>query len=623
VKRLSDVLFGRPLSTQEAERQQIGPFVGVGVLGLDALASAAYGPEAALTVLLPLGRAGVAAITPILCLVVAVLLIVCFSYRQTIAAYPSGGGSYTVAKENFGVSFGLVAGAGLCLDYVLNVAVAISSGVGALVSVFPVLLPQTLPLCLGILGFLTVINLRGIRDTGFAFVFPTWLFVASLLGCMAVGVVKTIFFAGSPEPVVVPPRLAFPPETAGAWVLLRAFASGCTAMTGVEAVSNAVPIFREPATHQARRTLSFIVIILASMLLGLAVLCPAYGIGATEPGKPGYESVLSQVVATVAGRGAVYLVTMGATMIVLGLSANTSFADFPRVCRMLAGDKFLPDVFAHQGRRLVFSHGIVTLAALAAALLIGFRGITDRLIPLFAIGAFLAFTMSQAGMVAHWRRVGGPRARRSQLINGVGATVTAGTLLIVLISKFAEGAWVALLLIPATFVMLRRVNRYEKRFGAETALERPLDVGVGLPPIMVVPMRRWDRIAEKGLRLALQLSADVHAVQVLTDLEKENLKDRWHSIVEEPARRAGRKAPELHVLPSDYRELIDPLFRYICALRDANPSREIAVVIPEVVEHRWYHYVFRHHTAAALTALLLWKAGPRVLVIHAPWYLTD
>jgi hypothetical protein len=283
----------------------------------------------------------------------------------------------------------------------------------------------------------------------------------------------------------------------------------------------------------------------------------------------------------------------------------------------------LPDVFARRGRRLAFSYGIVVLALLAGVLLIFFGGVTDRLIPLFAIGAFLAFSLSQAGMVAHWSRIAGPHARRSQWINAVGAVVTTGTFFVILVSKFEEGAWISLLLIPATLFILRRVRRYEQHLAAETALDRPLDLTGPLPPLMVVPLWRWDRIAEKGLRLAMTLSPDVHAVQVLTELVPDDMSSRWRTLVEEPARVAGRKPPELHVLPSSYRELLGPLFHYVCELRDRTPERTIAVVLPEIVERRWYHYIFRHHAAAAMTAMLLWKGGPRVLVIQAPWYLCD
>jgi amino acid transporter len=416
---LLDWLLGRPLATREEENQHIGPGSGIPVLGLDALSSAAYGPEAALTLLIPLGAAGLAYSLPILAIICAILVIVYLSYRQTIAAYSSGGGSYTVAKENLGPHAGLLAGAALAIDYILNAAVGVSAGVGALVSAFPALLPHTLALCLAILGLIAVVNLRGIRESGAAFMLPTYAFIGSLAIVIAVGLIRSLAAGGAPEPVERPPALPAAVEVAGTWVLFRAFASGCTAMTGVEAVSNAVPIFRKPAIQTAQRTLTAIIAILVALLAGIGYLCRAYGIGATEPGAAGYQSVLSMLVAAVFGRGAFYYATIVAITAVLALSANTSFAGFPRLCRMLAEDRYLPGTFAERGRRLVFSTGIVVLTALAGALLVVFGGITDRLIPLFAIGALLAFTLSQAGMVLSLTLRDAPRSKLvSQLIRG-------------------------------------------------------------------------------------------------------------------------------------------------------------------------------------------------------------
>ncbi len=375
---LSDYLFGRPLATDEEGEQRVGVIAGIPMLGLDALGSAAYGPEAALTLLIPLGAAGVAYVGPISALIVILLLVVYVSYRQTILAYPGGGGSYTVARENLGQTAGLFAAAALMLDYVLVVAVGISAGVGALVSALPVLQPHTLALCLAILGFITIVNLRGVRESGLAFVVPTYLFVVSLLAVLGFGLVKTLLAGGHPSAVVPPPTPPVATEAAGLWLLTRAFASGCTAMTGVEAVSNGVTAFREPAVAHARRTLTMIIALLALMLAGIAVLCSAYGVAATVPGKPGFDSVLSQLVAAVAGRGVIYYVTIGSTLVVLALSANTGFADFPRLCRVVAQDGYLPGAFAHRGRRLVYSQGIMVSGRSVGCVAGGvFRGITS------------------------------------------------------------------------------------------------------------------------------------------------------------------------------------------------------------------------------------------------------
>ena len=390
---LLDKLLGRPLASHEEEGQKVGVVAGVPMLGLDALSSSAYGPEAALTLLLPLGLLGLRYIGPIILVILAILAILYFSYRQTIAAYPTGGGSYTVASENLGVQWGLLAAAALLLDYILNVAVGISAGIGALVSAVPVLHDYILILCLATLGLLTVVNLRGIRESGMAFVLPTYLFVGSLGAVLGLGIFKTLTHGGHPVPVIPPPALPAATASVGLWLLMRSFASGCTAMTGVEAVSNGVSVFAEPAVPRAQRTLTVIVVILGILLAGIAYLGKAYGIGATDPDKAGYQSVISQLVSAVIGRGFCYYVTIGSVLTVLALSANTSFADFPRLCHLIAEDDFLPHAFAHKGRRLVYSLGITILAGFSALLLILFGGITDRLIPLFAVGAFLAFTL--------------------------------------------------------------------------------------------------------------------------------------------------------------------------------------------------------------------------------------
>src|SRR5580658_2137317 len=454
-----NVLFGRPLASSEDEGQRISPQQGIPTFGLDALSSAAYGPEAALTILLPLGLLGVRYIVPLTAAVIVLLIIVYFSYRQTIAAYPQGGGSYTVAKENLGEGAGLLAAAALMIDYLLNVAVGISAGIGALVSAVPRLLPHTLAMCLAVLVILTIVNLRGIKEAGTAFVAPTYLFVGTLVIVILIGLYKVVVSGGHPVAVVTPPP-AVPSslQLVGLWILVRAFASGCTALTGVEAVSNGVQAFRKPVVPAARATLTAIIAILIVLLGGIALLLPYYKIMATDPGAPGYQSVLSMLTAAVAGKGIFYDVTMFSVLLVLCLSANTSFADFPRLCRMVARDDYLPHSLTTRGRRLVFSQGIWALAILAALLLILFGGVTDRLIPLFAVGAFMAFTLSQAGMVGHWLRTSkGWEAWHSILINGLGAFATGLTMLVIVVAKFVEGAWVVVVLLPLLLVFMGRI----------------------------------------------------------------------------------------------------------------------------------------------------------------------
>jgi amino acid transporter len=620
---LTNLLFGRRLASDEEGEQRVGVLAGIPMLGLDALGSAAYGPEAALTLLLPLGVAGLRYAGPISTLIIVLLLVVYFSYRQTIEAYPHGGGSYTVARENLGTTAGLLAAAALMLDYVLVVAVGISAGVGALISALPTLQPFTLALCLAILALITVVNLRGVRESGLAFVVPTYLFIGSLLTVLVIGAVKAAVAGGQPEPVTVPAELPAAATAASFWLLMRSFASGCTAMTGVEAVSNGVTAFREPAVAHAGRTLTAIILLLAVMLAGIAYVCWAYGIGATEPGQPGYDSILSQVTAAVVGRGWFYYITIGSVLSVLALSANTGFADFPRLCRVIALDGFLPHSFAHRGRRLVYSRGILVLATLSAGLLIGFGGITDNLIPLFAVGAFLAFTLSQAGMVAHWKRAGGAHARRSTLINGAGAVCTGITLAVVLVSKFTEGAWVMILLIPALLAMFIGVRAHYRTVGREVATDAPLDATNLQRPLILLPIRGWSTITRKALRFALKLSCDVYVLHIADD-EKTmaELEDTWDQRVRAPVLAEGLPAPKLFVIYSPYRQLYAPLRQVVLDLERAHPGRDIAVIVPELVRTRWYHYLLHNQTAAVIKAYLLFSGFRRVVVINVPWYLS-
>ena len=517
---LIDILLGRPLATEEEKAERIGPWRGIPVFGLDAISSAAYGPEAALTVLIPLSMAGVRYIWPITLSIIVLLGVVYFSYRQTITAYPQGGGSYTVASENLGVWPGLLAAAALMIDYILTAAVGISAGVGALVSAVPSLQPHTLLMCLGILVLLTIVNLRGVQQTGGVFMLPTYLFIACLLGMIAIGIAKTVLSGGHPIPVVAPPRLPGATAAVSAWLLLRAFASGCTAMTGVEAVSNGVMAFRDPTDKCARQTLTVIIAILAVMLGGIGYLCPVYGIAATVPGQEGYKSILSQLIAAITGQGAFYWINIISILIVLALSANTAFADFPRLARAIARNGYLPHALTLRGRRLVFTPGIYALAILTGVLLTMFSGVTDRLIPLYAVGAFLAFTLSQAGMVMHWKKNGGRHAGKSMAINAIGAIATGITVCVVLIAKFTDGAWITVLLIPALMLIMYSVHHHYARVERATALDRPVNTGNLCPPIALIPVGRLSAVTEKTLRFAWSISKQVIFIHVECDEDR-------------------------------------------------------------------------------------------------------
>ena len=625
---LFDVLFGRPLANSEQRAEHVGPSAGLPIFGLDALSSAAYGPEAALTLLIPLGLMGVHYIVPISLAIIILLVIVFFSYRQTIDAYPQGGGSYTVASENLGTYPGLLAAAALMIDYVLTAAVGISAGVGALISVDPgALQKHTLSICLGILFLLALINMRGVRETGGAFIIPTYLFIGTLLVVICVGLFKAIISGGHPHPVVAPPRLPAATTAISLWLVLKVFSSGCTAMTGVEAVSNGVTAFREPRCKTAKTTLTIIIAMLIVLLAGIALLCRYYGIGAVDPNSPHYQSVLSELTAAVMGRGIFYYVTIGSILLVLSLSANTAFADFPRLTRAIALDKFLPGVFIIRGRRLLYSHGIYALTTFTAVLLIIFRGVTDRLIPLYAIGAFLAFTLSQAGMVMHWRRQKHKGAGLHMFINGLGAFATGVTVLVVLVAKFVEGAWITAVMIPLLIFLMMRVKRHYNRVAAEVNCERPLCLDDISPPIVLIPMERWSRIAEKGVRFALMLSQDIRAVHVHTgddqDIEarEDELTPIWQHMVVEPLQDAKLPIPKLIILRSPFRFIVQPLVDYILKIEAENPHRQIAVMVPELVVSHWWQNLLHNQRAQVLKLLLLVKGSQRVLVINIPWYL--
>lgn len=616
---LFDFVLGRPLATSEERAEQIGPAKAIPIFGLDALGSAAYGPEAALTLLIPLGLAGLNYIVPLSASIIVLLVIVYLSYRQTIAAYPTGGGSYIVAHQNLGIFSGLLAASALLIDYALDAAVGISAGIGALTSAVPALHPHTLMLCLVALFLLTVVNLRGVSETGAVFLIPTYLF----LGCMAIalglGLVKTIASGGHPAPVIKPPVA----QAAGAvslWLLLKAYASGCTALTGVEAVSNGVGAFREDRTRNARRTLGIIILALGVMLAGIAVLAKAYGIVATDPNGNNYQSILSMLFAAVTGRGWFYYLAIGSVLLLLSLSANTAFADFPRVCRFVAEDGYLPSAFANRGRRLVYSEGIVVLAILTGALLIGFGGITDRLIPLFAVGAFLAFTMSQAGMVAHWKREGGKRAWHNMLLNGVGACATGLTVILVIVAKFAEGAWITLIAIPALLVTMYGVSRHYKKIKREIASQRPLECQLPSPPILVITMQGWTRVNEQALRAAMAISHEIKVVHVSEDEKPNDFCDKWEEFIARPARQANLPVPELVELRSPYRLIITPIVDYVKQLAADNSDRRIITVVPEFVQRRWYQWLLHTQRAEILKGRLLMEGNDRISVLNIPWY---
>ena len=619
------LVFGRRLANRESQGRKIGWFEGVPAMGLDGLGSSAYGPEAALAVLLPLGAAGLGYIGWVIAPVIALLGILYLSYRQIILAYPSNGGAYTVAQANLGERGALLAAAALMTDYVLNVAVGISAGVGALTSAVPALHAYTLPLCLGILVLVAVANLRGTREAGWLFALPTYLFLASFLFILGLALVRATASGGAPVPVVAPAPLAA--GTAGAaagwWLLVRAFAAGCTAMTGVEAVSNGVSAFREPVVREARRTLTVICAALALLLAGVALAAAHYQVGAMDQTRGDYQSVLSQLAGAAVGRGALYHVAMVSLLAVLCLSANTSFVGFPRMCQLVARDGYLPRPFAQADRRLVFSAGVIFLTLTAGALLVAFGGITDRLIPLFAIGAFLTFSVSQIGMVVHWRRAGGEPRRLA--INAVGAAVTLAALAVITAAKFVQGAWLVLLAVPAIVLLLRATNRYYARQAARLAPDATFAVEEHDPPTVLVAYEERTRMSDRALRFAMTLSPDVVAIH-LTGLsgpdDEEDLarvRSEFEHDITAPLTAAGEIAPRLMMVPAPYREIDGPLLELVAKIDAATPGRSVAIIIPELVLRRWWERLLHGRRAARLRDQLMAHAGPRLMVVSSPW----
>ena len=628
---ISDVVFGKPLATSEERAEQIGVAAGIPIFGLDALTSAAYGPEAAMALLIPLGIASTGYIVPIISAILILLVIVFFSYRQTIAAYPNGGGSYTVASENLGEKAGLLAAAALMIDYILTASVGISAGVTALTSEVPSLAPHTLLLCLLILAILAIVNMRGVKDTGATFMAPTLLFIGTLLVTIGVGVFKAFASGLHPVPVeALPPRPAAGEHLIGLaliWLVMKAFSSGCAAMTGVEAVSNGVMAFKEPRSKNAQITLTVIIGILIILLFGTAWLAKAYGIMAMDPGDQHFQSMLSILVSAVFGRNWFYYVTMSSVLLALALSANTAFADFPRLTRAIAIHDYLPHVFILRGRRLLFSHGIYALTGFTAVILILFDGVTDRLIPLYAIGAFLAFTLSQAGMVIHWKKQDGEVGHEHKgrawhmFVNGIGALATGLTTIVVLASKFLDGAWVTALLVPTLILIMYSVKRHYTRVHSEMVDRTPINLENLTQPIVVIPMAQWDRITEKALRFALLLSKEIKVAHVYSEDDPDTLVSCWDEMVAEPLKKEGMQEPELVRIQSSYRFVIAPLMDYILGLERDNPDRKVAVLLPELVVRHWWENALHGQRVQLLKLLLLLRAKQRVVVINIPWYL--
>lgn len=607
---LKRLLVGRPLANQAADTQRLPKRIALAVFSSDAVSSTAYGTEVILTVLVPV--AGVAAIgylVPLSLVVIGVLIILVLSYRQTIYAYPNGGGSYIVSRENLGKNPSLVAAASLLVDYTLNVAVSAAAGVAAITSAIPSLRNYPVPLSLGLVATIMVINLRGLRTAGRVFALPVYLYVTTLLLLIVDGLIRS--FTGSLHRLPVNHAQLNQFTHNGAlltgvtlFALMKAFSSGAVALSGVEAISNGVPAFREPTSRNASVTLVWTGVLLGAPLVGLAALASRL-----HPTISTTETLLSIFGDHVFGRGSpLYIVLMASTAAILCLSANTSFADFPRLSSVVARDGFLPHQFAHRGDRLVFSNGIIAVAAAAGVLLWAFGGQVEALIPLFAVGLFTAFTLSQVGMVRHHLRLREPRWQWGVGINALGATATSIVLVVVLISKFTEGAWIPTIVIPIIVVVCSLIKRHYDQVEEQLAVVP----GEPLPVIhntVVLLVSRLNRNVVDALAYAKSLHPDrLIAVSVeVDDVSVDELRAGWAAL---------HSGVELEVLDSPFREVTKPILDFVEGIDQQQPEDVITVIIPEVVVHRWSEQFLHNQTAVVLKTRLLFR--PNTVVISVP-----
>jgi amino acid transporter len=618
IKRL---LVGRAKRTEQAIHERLSKKTGLAVFASDALSSTAYASEEILLVLAVAVAAGQAHayhyVVPISIIIAIVLGIVATSYRQTIHAYPSGGGAYIVAKDNLGVTPGLVAAGALLVDYVLTVSVSVSAGVAAITSAaqgtrFAALNDHKVLLCILLIAFVAIANLRGVRESGALFAGPTYVFVVSFLFMIGYGIIHYLL---NPESTVTGGqehlKLAegYNVQPLSWFLLLGAFSNGCVALTGTEAISNGIPAFKPPEARNAATTLTIMAALLATMFIGTSVMAYAYGVH-----PQANETVISQFARTIfTGPMAwFYYLIQAATAAILVLAANTSFADFPRLSSLLARDKFLPRQFANRGDRLVFSNGIIILAILSGVLVMGFGGDTSRLIPLYAVGVFLSFTLSQLGMVRHWLRRGGvSHWRKSIVINGVGAIATFTVLVVLVVTKFLHGAWIVVLIVPVMVMMFQAIARHYKEVAKQLTMKghehvRPIKHEV------IVPISGIHRGVIRALEYAKSI-APGHVTAVYVDLNDDStkqLREEWNGVGDHI---------ELVVLASPYRSLTRPLLRYLDRIEREHKDDLVTVVLPEFVPARWWQHLLHNQSSLTLKAALLFREG--VIVTNVPYHL--
>lgn len=603
IERLKRFLIGAPLATHQAEQERLTKFKALAVLSSDAISSVAYGTEAILVNLVAAGSGHLWVTFPISVAIVVLLAIVALSYRQTIPAYPNGGGSYIVAKDNLGVPAGLVAAASLLIDYILTVSVSISSGVQNLASLIPALAPYVVLIDVFLVIVVTLVNLRGVRESGSIFSLPTYLFIGSALLLIAIGCVKSFFVAH--HPFVGQFQFVAATEPLSIFLVLKSFAAGCSAMTGVEAISNGIPAFKRPETRNARITLTWMAVILGTLFIGVSVLAMTYHVEANPSGNP---TVIAQL-ATQVFSGPFYfmfVIFQLATLLILTLAANTSYSDFPRLASLLARDKFMPGQFAFRGDRLAFSIGIIFLAILAGLLLIVFKGDTTNLINLYAIGVFMSFTLSQGGMVRHWWRLRGQQRgwQRSMLINGLGALTTLVVAAVIAFTKFLEGAWIVVILIPLLVLMFVSIHRHYQRVAQERVADLPIHPR-DIHHRLIVPIAQLNSAAQQSLAYARSFSDYVTAVHVAVDAQHAAVLrrawDEWQTSLSDHM--------QLEIIGGQgaSRSFLRPLLHYIMSVNQQHPGDIVTVILPESVSRSRLRRLFENRTILQLKFALYFR----------------
>lgn len=603
--QIKQIFVGSPIPSSQAHHERLSRPIGLAVLSSDALSSVAYATEEILRVLVLAGAAALTFANPIALVIAAILAIVVFSYRQTIHAYPGGGGAYTVARENLGETYSLIAAASLLIDYVLTVSVSIAAGVAAITSALPQWHAYRVELGLGFVLVLMLGNLRGIRESGRIFAVPTYFFIASVLALLAAGIWRIVMGTVTPVETVAP--MAPTGQTLTLFLLLTAFSNGCTAMTGVEAVSNGVPAFKPPEAGNAAKTMLMMAALSITMFLGITLLARVYHVLPSEQ-----ETAVSQLARGVfGGRGLPYYLVQAATMSILVLAANTAYADFPRLASILARDRFLPRQFMNQGDRLAFSNGIIGLSVFASVLLIAFGGDTHALIPLYMIGVFVSFTFSQAGMVLRWRKLRESGWQTNALVNGIGALVTGTVLLVVAVTKAHEGAWIILVLIPM-FVFVFRMTRSHYSSVADQLTLRGWSPNDGpRRNHVLVPIGGVHRAVVRALQYASALAQDVRAVYVNIDpVATDHLHREWE---------VWSQGVSLVVLESPYRSLMEPLLEYVEQVAADHPGDYVTIVLPEFVPRHWWQHLFHNQHALLIKGAFLFK--PNTVVTSIPFHL--